>query len=121
MCSQHEETVDHIVSGCEALAKTEYISRHNNVQHISIGAYVKDHDIEITDKWYEHEPETVIHNKDNNITIMWDMPVNTDRTITANRPDIIVKDSVNSTCKLIDMTIASDTNIALKEIEKKSK
>ena len=30
MCSQHEETVHHIVSGCEALAKTEYISRHNN-------------------------------------------------------------------------------------------
>ena len=69
----------------------------------------------ITDKWYEHEPETVIHNKDNNITIMWD---NTDRTITANRPDIIVKDSVNSTCKLIDMTVPSDRNIALKETEK---
>ena len=29
MCSQHEETVDHIVSGCEVLAKTEYISRQN--------------------------------------------------------------------------------------------
>ena len=52
---------------------------------------------------------------------MWDMPVNTDRTITANRPDIIVKDSVNSTCKLIDMTVPSDRNIALKEIEKKNK
>ena len=50
---------------------------------------------------------------------MWDMPVNTDRTIIANRPDIIVKDSVNSTCKLIDMTVPSDRNIAL--IEKKSK
>ena len=59
-----------------------------------------------------------MHNKDNNITIMWDMPVNTDRTITANRPDIIVKDSVNSTCKLIDMTVPSDRNIALKETEK---
>ena len=31
------------------------------------------------------------------------------------------KDSVNSTCKLIDMTVPSDRNIALKEIEKKSK
>ena len=62
-----------------------------------------------------------MHNKDNNLTIMWHMPVNTDRTITANRPDIIVKDSVNSTCKLIDMTVSSDRNIALKEIEKKSK
>ena len=36
---------------------------------------------------------TVMHNKDNNITIMWDMPV---------------KDSVNSTCKLIDITVSSD-------------
>ena len=43
-----------------------------------------------------------MHNKDNNTTI-------------------IVKDSVNSTCKLIDMTIPSDGNIALKEIEKESK
>ena len=61
------------------------------------------------------------HNKYSKITIMWDMPVNTDRTITANRPDIIIKNSVNSTCKLIDMSIPSDRNIALKEIEKKSK
>ena len=62
-----------------------------------------------------------MHNKDNNPTIMWDMPVNIDRTITANRPVIIVKDSVNSTCKLIDMTVSSDRNTALKGIEKKSK
>ena len=44
-----------------------------------------------------------------------DVPVNTDR------PDIIVKDSVNSTCKLIDMTVPSDRNIARKETEKKCK
>ena len=119
MCSQHEETVDHIVSGCEVLAKTEYISRHNNAAAYLHWSICKDHDIEITDKWYQQAPETVTHNKDNNITIMWDMPVNTDRTTTANRPDIIVKDSVNSTCKLIDMTVPSDRNIALKE--KKSK
>ena len=70
---------------------------------------------------YEQKPETAMHNKDKNISIMWEMPISNDRTITGNRPDIIVKESVNSTCKMIDMTIASDTNIALKEIEKKSK
>ena len=36
-------------------------------------------------------------------------------------PDILIKDSVNSTCKLIDMSFPSDKNIALKEIEEKSK
>ena len=61
----------------------------------------------------------VLHNKDSKITIMWDIPVKTDRTITANRPDIVIKDSVNSTCKLIDMSTPSDRNIALKQIEKK--
>ena len=58
-----------------------------------------------------------MHNKDNNIN---DMPVNSDRTITANRPDILIKDSVNSTCKLIDMTVPSDRSIALKEMENKA-
>ena len=89
-------------------------NNNNNCQKVICGHVVcVDHDIEIADKWYQHAPETVMHNKDNNITIMWDMPVDTDRIITVNRPDIIVKDSVNSTCKLIDMTVPSDRNIAL--------
>ena len=122
MCSQHEEAVDHIISGYKVLlAKTEYISRHNNAAAYLHWSICKDHDIEITDKWYQHEPETVMHNKDNDITVTWDMPVNPDRTITARRPNIVVKDSVNSTRKLIDMTVSSDRNVALKEIEKKSK
>ena len=79
MCFQHEETVDHILSGCEVLAKKEYISRHNKVAAYLYWNICKDNDIEVTDKWYEHKPETVMHNKDNNITTMWDMPVSTDR------------------------------------------
>ena len=62
-----------------------------------------------------------MHNKDSNILIIWDMPVNTDRTITANRSEIVIKDSMNSTSKPIDMAVPSDRNIALREIEKKSK
>ena len=111
--------MDHIVSGCEVLAKTEYISTDDKASAYLHCNICQDHDIEVTGKWYEHKPESVTHNKDSKITIMWDIPVNTDRTITANRPDIIIKDSVNSTCKLIDMSFPSDRNIALKEIEKK--
>ena len=117
MCSQHEETVDYIVSGCEVLTKTEFFSRHNNAAAYLHWSICKDHDLKITDKWYQLTPNTVMHNKDNNPTIMWDMPVSSDRTITANRPDITVKDSVNSTGKLIDMTVPSDSNIALRGIK----
>lgn len=62
--------------------------------------------------------QKLMHYKDNSIATMWGMPVNTDRTITVNRPDIIVKDSGTATvCKLIHMSIPSDRNIASKEIE----
>ena len=62
-----------------------------------------------------------MHNKDNNITIIWEMPVNTDWTITANIPDIVFRDPVNSICELIDMIVPLERNIALKEMENKSK
>ena len=31
LCKQHEETIDHITSGCPILAKKEYLMRHNKV------------------------------------------------------------------------------------------
>ena len=101
MCS-HEEMVDHIISGCEVLAKTEYISRQDKAAAYLQWNICQDHDIQVIDKWYEHKSASVMHNKDSKITIMWDMPVNTNRTITEKRPDIIIKDSVNSICKLVD-------------------
>ena len=50
------------------------------------------------------------------MTILWDLPIRTDRTIQANRPDIIIKYKQNKTCQLIDMS-----NISAKEFEKLSK
>ena len=121
MCADKEETIDHIVSGCEILAKTEYLERHNKAARYLHWNICKDLGIEVKDQWYKHEPETVIHNHDNNITVLWDMPIHTDRHIAANRPDIVIKDSTQAICKIIDMTVPSDRNIAIKELEKKSK
>ena len=44
------------------------------------------------------------------------MKVQTDRRISANRPDIIIKDKVNSTGKLTVMTVPCDKNVSSKEI-----
>ena len=71
------------------------------------------------DVWYNHNPETVINN--NQVTVIWDMQVHTDKEIKANKPDIIIKDHINNTCQLIDMTIPSDRNVSIKEVEKCSK
>jgi hypothetical protein len=31
LCKQHEETIDHLTSGCAILAKNEYLMRHDKV------------------------------------------------------------------------------------------
>jgi len=52
LCKQHEETIDHLTSGCPILAKNEYLMRHDKVCthfHYSI---CKALGIETTDKWY---------------------------------------------------------------------
>ena len=69
--------------------------------------------------WYEHHPEPVTEG--NGVTILWDFTIHTDKSIKANRPDIIVKDCKKKTCLLIDMTVPSDRNLSLEEYEKMSK
>ena len=49
---------------------------------------------------------------------LWDIPIHTDSTIAANRPDIVLKNKKDKTCLLIDMTIPLDTNTSIKTTEK---
>ena len=63
----------------------------------------KEFGLPAADIWYNHNPETVISS--GQVTLIWDMQVRTDKEIEANKPDIIIKDHVNNTCQLIDMTI----------------
>jgi hypothetical protein len=45
----------------------------------------------------------------------------TDREVTANRPDIIIKNQKEKTCTLIDVAIPADRNVVQKEEEIKLK
>ena len=119
MCNKYDETIDHIVSGCPELAKTEYIHRHDKAASYIHWKVCHNYNIKTSEKWYDNEPETVTENED--VTILWDMPIHTDRKITANRPDIVIKDHKTKTCKLIDMAVPSDRNTSVKVTEKLSK
>ena len=79
----------------------------------------KEFGIEVKERWYEHEPKTVIEN--DSVTILWEMSLHTDRTIAANRPDTVLKNKRDKTCLLIDMTIPLDTNTSVKTTEKLTK
>ncbi|XP_044182725.1 uncharacterized protein LOC122963360, partial [Acropora millepora] len=119
ICGQYQETIDHIVAGCPELAKTEYLHRHDKAASYLHWNICKELNINVEEKWYEHEPQTVTER--DNITILWDMPIQTDREIKANRPDIVMKDKQEKSCLLIDMSIPTAKNTLVKITEKLSK
>ena len=45
--------------------------------------------------------------KMNDITILYDMPIHTDREISTNRPDIVIKNNRDKKCTLVDVAIPS--------------
>ena len=47
--------------------------------------------------------------------------MHTDREVTANRPDTIIKNNKEKTCTQIDVAIPADRNVVQKEVEKKLK
>jgi hypothetical protein len=50
--------------------------------------------------------------------VLWSQGVHTDREVTANRPDIIIKNKKEKTCILMDVAIPADRNVVQKEAEK---
>ena len=74
------------------------------------------YDIETPNKLYENKPLPIVNTP--KVTIIWDFPIRTDRTLQANRPDIVIKHKQNKMCQLIDMSLRSDSNIFAKKFEK---
>ena len=99
ICGPYQGTIDHIVAGCPELAKTEYLHRHDKAASYLHWNMCKELNINVEEKWYEHELQTVTER--DNITILWDMPIQTDHEIKANRPDIVIKDKQEKSCLLI--------------------
>ena len=80
------------VLGCLELVNIELLYKHwlNNVwQDVYTGRSVKNTLRAHSRQVVQHEPKMV--EEKNNITILYVMPIHTDREISANRPDIVIK------------------------------
>jgi hypothetical protein len=53
--------------------------------------------------------------------MLWNKAVHTGREVTANRADIIIKNTKERTCTLIDVAMPADRNVVQKEAENKLK
>ena len=118
MCKEGDESVTHIISQCKKLAQTEYKIRHDNVAKAFHWEVCKKNGLVRThvEKWYEHEPESVMENE--KCKILWDFTIQTDRLIGARRPDIMILDKERRKCQLIDIACPGDNRVAEKEDEK---
>jgi len=68
--------------------------------------------------WYEHVPKSVETSQEGKVIILWNQQIQTHRTISNNKPDIIIRDNEKGTCMLIDAAISGDRNVIKKEAEK---
>ena len=118
-CDKFTEKIDHLISSCSIVAPTEYKNRHDRVGQYLHWTICNHYRLSTPINWFEHHPQPVVEGE--NLSILWDFSIHTDRISQANRPDIIIKDFKEQTCLLIDMSTPTDQNIAVKEFDKLSK
>ena len=116
VCRKVNESIDHIVSGCSELAQKEYNRRHDDLEKTVYWKLARKCNFEAGNKWYEHEPERVLENED--YKILWDFTIQTDLVIEARRPDLVVVDKKERSCKIIVFAVPGDSRIEEKEIDK---
>ena len=75
--------------------------------------------MEACDKWYEPDSESVLENED--YKILWDFSIQTDHVIEARRPDLVVVDKKDRSCKIIDFAVPGDSRIEEKAKDKTEK
>ena len=113
MCRKVDESLDHIVSGCSKLAQKECKRRHDNLGKIVRWKLARKCNFEAGDKWYEHDPESVLEHE--GYKILWDYSIQSDHVIKAWRPDLVLVDKEDRSCKIIHFAIPGDSKIEEKE------
>ena len=101
ICSQHEETVDHIVSGCiKGISQNKRSPGTIRLQPISTGAFVKIMISRLQTNGTGISQRLCCTLKTTTSPLCRTGQSILIKLIAANRPDIIVKDLLNSSCKL---------------------
>ena len=109
-----------MISECCKLAKREYRTRHDWVWKIIHWEWCKKFEFDHTNKWYMHNPESILENETNKIP--WDFEIQTDHLFSARRPDLmIVEKKKERICWKGNFTVPGDHWVKLKESENRDK
>ena len=119
-CRRPGESIRHVISGCSHLANGEYLHRHNLVARIIHQQLALRYDLAESEvPYYKYAPAPVLENS--RALLYWDRSIITDRTIVANKPDIVLVDRSQRRAVLVDVTIPHDENLVKAEKDKVTK
>ena len=120
LCGERDETIVHILADCKMLAQCQYKNwRHDKVALVLHWEICKKYGLPASEKWYDHRIETVMENEE--VTVMWDMKIHTDKEIEHCRPDIFIRCNKSRKCYIVDVACSFDTRVQDKEREKVEK
>ena len=89
LCKEKNETTDHLISSCSKIAQTDYKERHNKVVLMLHWNLCKKYHLPASKNWWEHNVEKVLQNEE--INILWDFKIQTDKHLAHNIPDLTVR------------------------------
>ena len=117
LCKVKEETIDVLVSSCSKIAQTDYKERHDKVASMLHWNLCRKYNLPTADKWWEHKVDKVLQKE--NVKILWDFKIQTDKHLAHNIPDNTVVEKKR--VWIIDVAIPGGSRIEEKELEKISK
>ncbi|KAL4720156.1 hypothetical protein ACJJTC_018526 [Scirpophaga incertulas] len=73
LCACKDETVQHIISGCDILAGTHYVKRHNNLVQYVYWCLAKKHRIEVSSLWWKEKMIQPQVKENESTKILWEI------------------------------------------------
>jgi RNA-splicing ligase RtcB len=120
LCKAKGETIEHIVAGCSTLSLTDYLARHNDMAKVVHQGLAKECGlVEKEEPYYIVKPETVLENEQ--YKLLWDMSLQTDRAVEANRPDLVWVNKKEKKAFIVDIAVPLDKNVVSTMAEKRRK
>ena len=99
--------MQHILSGCSALAQTKYLQRHNNAFNILFFEALRSLDLITTvEPWFSQVTPKLLYENEHTTTF-WDVPLFADTTqVKANRINATVIDKTGKKVRVFEMTLS---------------
>ena len=88
LCSDRDETINHIISECNELAQKEYKARHDWVGQVIHCEMCKKFRFDHANIWYMHNPAPVLENDTHKL--LWDFDIQTGHPISVKKTDLII-------------------------------